>query len=154
MEEFILRSTRAGDFLAFRAEPWDRAIRPYEGPTVSVELVSDGLVARTTLPEYNADTERLEPLLREIDSEWRGWVGEKRAGEKHRDRLAFAATHDGFGHVVLAICIDGDVGFVTDWSVRAELVIEVGSARTLADDLAAWQEAIWPIAQRWRTATP
>lgn len=153
MEEFILRSTRAGDFLAFRAEPWDREARPYEGPTISVELVCQGLSARTTLPEYNADTERLEPLLREIDRDWRGWTGEKRAGDID-DRLAFVAAHDGLGHVVLTIFLDGEVAFVNDWSARAELSLDVGSALALANALAAWQEAIWPIAQRWRTATP
>ena len=154
MEEFVLRSTRAGDSLAFRADAWNNEVSDYEGPVVTIELVADGFRALTSLPEHIADTERLEPLLREIDRDWRGWEGQKRAGDPDRDRLAFAASHDGLGHVLLTVFLDEGFTAPSVWSGRVELVFDVGSASAIADSLGHWQESTWPVARRWRSAAP
>ncbi len=135
--------------------PWDDSAEDYyEGPDVQVELVCGGLRASTTLPAYIADAERLAPLFREIDRDWRGWDGGKKAGDPGRDWLSVSASHDGSGHVRLSIHLADGWPMETAWSVNAELTIDVGTAPDIATKLERWQAAIWPTEKRWRTPAP
>jgi hypothetical protein len=152
MDEFVLMSLRSGDHLTFRSEPWVDAIHGYEGPPLEIGLVSHGLTAHAIYPAYSAEVERLVVLMREVDENWRGWEGEKRIGEPDRDRLAFAARHDGQGHILLTVFLFEEWSSPSLWSVRADLLLDVGSARDIAERLNEWQNSIWPTDRRWRTA--
>ena len=153
IQEVRIRSALdEGDYLSLRAEPWnDDAAFGYEGPDVTVVLSRKGLNARSVLPAYIADAERLPMFFREIDRDWRGWIGEKRAGLLGRDWLSASATHDGRGHVALTFHLAAGWPDTAPWSARAVIPIDVGSAAEYAKALDDWVTALWPPERRWRT---
>jgi hypothetical protein len=120
-EEVVNRSAAGhSGYRAIRADLWDPASGDvYDGPDVQLELVCDGLRAATMLPAFIADVERLAPLFREIDRDWRGWDGEKHSGLAELAGLRVTATHDGLGHVRLAIDLAAGWPTAPDWSVHA-----------------------------------
>jgi hypothetical protein len=152
VKEVVVRSAlKSTDYLSIRAEPWnDNAGEYYEGPKVEVELVCGGLRAKSVLPAYIADAERLGPLFHDINGDWRGWEGAKLAGVADRDWLSVAATHDGKGHVELTISLSNGSPGTSGWSARGTLSIDLGSAAAIATDLDEWLDEVWPAEHRWR----
>jgi hypothetical protein len=154
LEVRIESSVRGEDGLSLRAMPWSGGVGVdyYDGPDIQVELRVGGLVAIAELPAYVADAERLVPLFRAIDQDWKGWDGTKRTGDVADDWLAVEATHDGKGHVTLKVALGHGWPGQTEWSVRGLLEIEVGSARRHADSIETWIAAIWPAEYQYGIA--
>jgi hypothetical protein len=152
VEVEIQSSDRASDRLVLRAESWSGTSQEYfEGPDVHVRLTCGAMTAESVLPAYIADAERLGPLFQEIDRDWRGWAGEKTAGVAGRDWLSASASHDGLGHVSLAVSLAAGWPETVGWSVRGTLLIDVGSAASIAKALDEWLLLVWPPEHRWRT---
>lgn len=145
VEEFMLRSRHSEDlYLALRAEPCNEFCDQYcDGPETLVELSQDGLSAAAVLPGYVGDARPLSTLLHEVDREWRGWVGTKVVGEPGKSWLAFTATNDGSGVVLLSVVLTNDPTW-RSWSVESNLELDVGSVARHSAELDRWLAAVWP----------
>lgn len=145
----ISSAPTAGDALVLGAAPWsDQSRDDYEGPDVHIEISCAGLHAKLALPAYVADIERLGLFVHEIDRQWRGWPGELVADMRHRDWLSVSAKHDGRGHVHLTVEVAEGWPMAAEWSARATIAIDIGSAAAIARDLDRWSALVWPPEHR------
>jgi hypothetical protein len=96
-----------------------------------VTLVSGGLHARTDL-DLDAIRHHVAPLgefFASLAQEWRGWEGARSWGVTP---ITLSATHDGLGHITLAVHLKTNVFREPSWSAAATVVVEAGRLDRLA----------------------
>ena len=79
------------------------------------------LVAGVDLP--------LSTFFEELAGNWRGWNG-ARTWAAYEGGLEFSCTHDGLGHVALAVALQQGSGI--GWLVRGEVPLEAGQLEEVA----------------------
>ena len=145
----ISSAPTAGDALVLGAAPWsDQSRDDYEGRMSTSRSPAPGYTPSWRSPAYVADIERLGLFVHEIDRQWRGWPGELVADMRHRDWLSVSAKHDGRGHVHLTVEVAEGWPMAAEWSARATIAIDIGSAAAIARDLDRWSALVWPPEHR------
>jgi hypothetical protein len=107
-------------------EPAD-ASRPVEYLTVT--LCAPGLQATSRIDAYLS--EGLPRLFEDMAANWRGWRG-KKAWESIDHDLRLTASHDGHGHISVAVCLRSYVPNEDMWTAEGTLTLEPGSLDELA----------------------
>jgi hypothetical protein len=88
------------------------------------------LTAEETFHERSSREKlRLDTYFADLAAQWRGWEGNK---EWEADGLAFAASHDGLGHVTLDVILESPPSLADVWRVRVSLRLEAGTLDRLA----------------------
>jgi hypothetical protein len=99
--------------------------------SVAATLVHEGLEARAEVyipPGHGLDG--LDSLFVTMADQWRGWAGEKSWGSLEGE-LSLSCTHDGLGHVKMAVELRRDV-LDESWTARAVFVVWAGSLEQVA----------------------
>lgn len=116
---------------ASRPTEFDFQIVAEDGPT--------NVNARTRV-FVGIEVDALPLLFESIDTDWRGWVGEKGWAPMESINVVMLATHDGKGHVSIQVTLASSPVLV-DSNVqpppfaRAALLIDVGAAGSIAAQL-------------------
>lgn len=91
---------------------------------------SYGLTAESRFNERSSREKLdLDAYFADLAAHWRGWEGDK---EWEATGLAFAARHDGLGHVTLDVILESEPWHADSWRVRASLSLEAGALDRLA----------------------
>jgi hypothetical protein len=106
---------------------------------VDVTLIDEGLSAKGGGTVEGRDGLSLSEYFTELAQAWRGWAG-MRSWEAMEHGLLLEATHDGSGHVSLAVTVRGPRWYLPDaWLARVVFALEAGEELTcLARDVAAF----------------
>lgn len=109
--------------------------------SVTATLVHEGLRARAEvyIPEGQG-LDGLDSLFVTMADQWRGWAGEKSWGSLEGE-LSLSCTHDGLGHVKLAVELRRDV-LDESWTARAVLVVWAGSLERIARSLGVFAGSV------------
>jgi Family of unknown function (DUF6228) len=134
MQSRVLRIT-AGDGSSLTIDKGDepvplhwRAVLTSPGLTATAELDNDPILfSQPMLRDYFA----------QLAADWRGWTGTRRwrAGA-----LAFAAEHDGRGHIRLTVELERDL--YDNWKASVPLDLDAGSLDHLARDVSSFIDGL------------
>jgi hypothetical protein len=127
VSEFILSSAREGGRLEIRAARGDRWLVTISLPNLSASAEVD---------VFAYDGERtLALLFRRLAEDWRGWDGERGWSSLEGD-FDLSATHDGLGHVALAVRLRSGP-YEEDWLVQGTIWVDAGQLNAVARNAAA-----------------
>jgi Family of unknown function (DUF6228) len=109
--------------------------------SVTATLVHEGLEARTEvyIPPGNG-LDGLDSLFVTMADQWRGWADEKSWGSLEGE-LSLSCTHDGLGHVKMAVELQRDV-LHDSWRARAVFVVWAGSLERIARGLSKFAGSV------------
>jgi hypothetical protein len=82
---------------------------------------------------YSREKLHLDAYFADLAAHWRGWADDK---EWEAQGLAFAARHDGLGHVTLDVILSSDPSLGDGWRVRASLHLDAGALDRLVREAA------------------
>lgn len=94
---------------------------------VFVEVIDDGIAASGWATFEGQTPRTLRDFLTWLDQDWRGWPG-TRTWTAMENEMTLEATHDGTGHVQIAVTLRrGERTYDPDaWSARIVLTLEAG----------------------------
>jgi hypothetical protein len=100
--------------------------------SVTAMLVHEGLeaCAGVYIPPGHGGLDGLDSLFVTMADQWRGWAGEK-SWNSLEGELSLSCTHDGLGHVKVAVELRPDL-LDESWTARAVLVVWAGSLGQIA----------------------
>ena len=101
-----------------------RAVLESPGLTATADLDTDPILFNQYL---------LRDYFSELAANWRGWTGIR---TWRTPALAFAATHDGLGHVVLTAELARDL--YDNWTAVVPLELDAGSLDRVARDVSSF----------------
>jgi len=113
---------------------------PADHVTWALELPGLRALDEVWLASWEGGPESLARFFADLATNWKGWEGTKEwAGGSGETRLA--ATHDGVGHVELAVTLKahwrGQPPFPDEWAVSGVLALEPGSLEEIARGVGA-----------------
>ena len=82
----------------------------------------------------------LSALFDDLARNWRGWRGSKE-WTAYEGGLELSCTHDGLGHVAVAVELHRNPADVGDWCVRGEVPLEAGQLDQLHRDVRRFELA-------------
>jgi hypothetical protein len=100
-------------------------------PTWLARVTGPGLGASLVCPEAGWEPQSLAKFLQTLDDDWRGWDGE-RVWKSEEAELRLTAQHDKTNTVTMIVVLED--GAPPRWSCRAELELDPGVFRQLAND--------------------
>lgn len=123
-----------GEFVVRSVHPGDEHLRLWvvtPGYECRARVDFDDLTAegRFYAPYWSRGKLQLDAYFADLAACWRGWEGDK---EWEALGLAFAARHDGLGHVTIDVSLESEPSLADGWRVRAPLGLEAGALDRLA----------------------
>lgn len=116
--------------------PESLSIETTEEPgTWRAELHQEGAAASALMfHRWSGDALRLDRYFGQLAEQWRGWEGNL---DWEGERLDLSATHDGLGHVMVAVVLHGEADRDFDrWEFRGFVKVEAGALQSLAREAA------------------
>jgi len=111
--------------------------------SVTAALVHEGLEAHAEVyipPGPGHGLDGLDSLFVAMADQWRGWAGEKSWGSLEGE-LSVSCTHDGLGHVKMAVELQPDL-LGESWMARAVFVVWAGSLERIARSLSEFAGSV------------
>ena len=110
------------------------------GSRIPLRILAHGIAVDTVvdIESWSGGVQSLVDYFADLSREWRGWSGSKEWSDDGPS-VSMAATHDGVGHVTLAVTAESASGWHGEgsWTVTIRVPVEPGALTATASKLDA-----------------